>query len=366
MAAGNIYSAEYAHSKGAAAEELRNSEMSCPIMVSIIFEKGDLDAVAKRALKARSGTNIKESLNFLQNPAVRETWLQALGEATIVSAENLVPLWDRQQTISNSSSMSTSKSREQATSEEMDSSRNQPVTKVAKCTTTDIPAEDLAYWKCRCIPMVESLLQSCEAYSITDQAAQLKFLQENVVPNLGPRPTGPESQIISMATFRGFPLQPSINISSSGSTKLRYTFEPLDGHSGSPKDPFALVPAQKVLFQIANQLGVWKGWIEDLVAAYHPTAQEVENTRPKIRQYLKNVLKRTNGQSDLVDFPEMTRMWVCFIAFDLDGATQAMKAYFDPKVKEAATGIPSCRYCYQVIRSLQRFGNYTAVDMLEG
>ncbi|KAL2293555.1 hypothetical protein FJTKL_05423 [Diaporthe vaccinii] len=42
-----------------------------------------------------------------------------------------------------------------------------------------------------------------------------------------------------------------------------------------------------------------------------------------------------------------------------------MKAYFDPKVKEAATGIPSCKYCYQVLRSTTRFGNSTAVDMLE-
>lgn len=338
--------------------------MSYPIVVGLILEKSNGEAVVERALKTRSDTDIEEALNFLQNPGVRDACLQALEEATI-GVEDLVTSWGRRESMSNGSSTSIAKSRKRAASEDMASSENQPATKVAKCTTTDISAEDLAYWKQRCIPMVESLLLSCGAYSPSDQASQLKFLQENVIPNLGPRPAGPDSRVISMATFAGFPLQPSINISSSGSTKLRYTFEPLDGQSGTPEDPFALGPAQKILFKIANHLGVWKGWIEDLAAAYHPTAQELQEMRPRIRQYLKDVLNRTTGQSDVMDLPEMPRMWVCFIAFDLDGPTQAMKAYFDPKVKEAATGTPSCKYCYQVLRSMTRFGNSTAVDMLE-
>lgn len=241
----------------------------------------------------------------------------------------------------------------------------QPAAKNDKCTTTDIPAEDLAYWKQRCIPIVQSLLQSCEAYSPTDQAAQLDFLQENVIPNLGPRPTRPRSQVVSMATMRGFPLQPSINISSSGNTKLRYTFEPLDGQSGTSKDPFALGPAQRVLFKVANQLGVWKGWIEDLASAYHPTAEQVEEIGPRMRQFFQDLLERTGEKSDVLELPEVPRMWVCFIAFDLDGSAQSMKAYFDPKVKEIESGIPSCKYCYQVLRSMRGFGNSTAVDMLE-
>lgn len=346
------------------AEDLRNSEMSYPIVVGLNLEKANGEAIVERALKTRSDTDIEEALNFLQNPAVRDACLQALEEATF-GVEDLVASWGRREPMSNDSSKSKFKSKKRAASEVMASSEKQPAKKVAKCTTTDISAEDLAYWKQRCVPMVESLLQSCAAYSPTDQAAQLQFLQENVIPNLGPRPAGLESQIISMATFAGFPLQPSINISSSGSTKLRYTFEPLDGQSGTAKDPFALVPAQNILFKLANHLGVWKGWIEDLAAAYHPTAQEVQEMRPRIRQYLKDVLKRTTGQSVVMDLPEMPRMWMCFIAFDLDGPAQAMKAYFDPKVKEAATGIPSCKYCYQVLRSMKRFGNSTAVNMLE-
>ncbi|KAL2293556.1 hypothetical protein FJTKL_05424 [Diaporthe vaccinii] len=283
--------------------------MSYPIVVGLILEKANGEAVVERALKTRSDTDIEEALNFLQNPGVRDACLQALEEATI-GVEDLVTSWGRRESMSNGSSTSIAKSRKHAASEDMASSENQPATKVAKCTTTDISAEDLAYWKQRCIPMVESLLQSCGAYSPSDQASQLEFLQENVIPNLGPRPAGPDSRVISMATFAGFPLQPSINISSSGSTKLRYTFEPLDGQSGTPEDPSALGPAQNILFKIANHLGVWKGWIEDLAAAYHPTAQEVQEMRPRIRQYLKDVLNRTTGQSDVMDLPEMPRMWV--------------------------------------------------------
>ncbi len=99
-----------------------------------------------------------------------------------------------------------------------------------------LPAADFEYWTQRCVPMVSSLLTSCGVYSsgrFFFREAQLNFLLKYVVPNLGPRPTGPDANVFSMATFSAFPLQPSINLSNSGVAKLRYTFEPLDTLSGT-------------------------------------------------------------------------------------------------------------------------------------
>nr|BBD84645.1 putative prenyltransferase [Cordana terrestris] len=348
----NIYSAEYARNKGSVAEDLRNSELSYPIVVGLITDNAN--GAVKRALETRSDADIEKALRVLESPTVRNACLQALKEASC-GVEELVASWGRRETMSSNTSIKATTQKD---------GRGFTEIAAAPCNTSKLLEADLAYWTRRCIPMVSNLLKSCGVYSLTDQEEQLRFLKEHVLPNLGPRPCGPESQVFSMATFSGFPLQPSINISNSGRAKVRYTFEPLDAISGTPADPFALGPAQRMLFALAKNLGVWPGWIEALVSAYHPTPQEVQRIKPKLRQYLEQTLKKTTGQTD-IEIPEMQRMWVCFIAFDLDGPSQAMKAYFDPKVKEAATGIPSCKYGFQVFRSMEKFGNATAIDMLE-
>lgn len=227
----------------------------------------------------------------------------------------------------------------------------------------EISAADVAHWDEKCVPWLTSLLESC-GVSPTDRDAQIRFLQKHVLPNLGPRPSNPESHITSLATLTGFPIQPSINISGAGNAKIRYTFEPLDALSGTPSDPFALGPAKRVLRTLAEHLGVWTGWIEALMSAYYPTPEEVQQIKPKLSQYFKEAVKRLTGKAD-VEVPDVPRLFVSFIAFDLDGPSQAMKAYFDPRIKEALTGIPDGEYVLQVLRRLESFGNATAVDMLE-
>ena len=335
------------------AEDLRNSELSYPIVVGLIADGAN--GVVEKALQTPCDANIEEALRVLESPAVRNACLQALEEASC-GVEELVALWGRRETMTSDTLKSISNTQDNdMMSLEMTTTPG---------TTATLSEADLAYWTQRCNSIIASLLKSCGAYSPADQDAQLRFLQEHVVPNLGPRPSGLESPNYSMVTFTGFPLQPSINLSGSGSAQLRYTFEPLDALSGTAADPFAVGPAQRMLFALASHLGFWPGWIKALISAYHPTPQEVQHILPKLRQYLKETLARTTGQAD-VEPPEMSRLFVCFISFDLDGPSQSMKAYFDPKVKEAATGIPSCKYTFQVIRSIERFGNTTAVDMLE-
>lgn len=377
----NIYSAEYARNKGTVAEDLRNSELSYPMVIGLITESSS-GAIAK-ALQSQSEKDIEHALSILQSHTLKDICLTALEEARF-SVKDLVDVWGRREAMSNNSpkalpdnesndiTSSTSDMETEALiadaytvfqtlESEVVSS---PLPFHTDGTVAKISKSDLDYWKQRCIPMISSLLDSCGVYASEEKTQQLRFLKDFVLPNLGPRPRGEHSQIKSMATFSGFPLQPSINLSGSGMAKLRYTFEPLDAMSGTESDPFALAPAKNMLVMLANHLGVWTGWIEALITAYHPTSDEVEEIRPKLCHYLKETIARTTGQSDF-ELPPMPRMWVSFIAFDLNGSSQAMKVYFDPKIKEAITGIPSCQYTLRVLRNLKRFENRIAVDMLE-
>ncbi|UNI24540.1 hypothetical protein JDV02_010276 [Purpureocillium takamizusanense] len=231
--------------------------------------------------------------------------------------------------------------------------------------TVDQSATDLSYWNRRCIPMMSSLLKSCGVYSASDQEAQLRFLQEFVLPNLGPHPSGSGTQIPCMLTFSGFPLQPSINLSGSGVAKLRYAFEPLDILSGTAADPAALGPSQRLLAALVSHLGVWPGWIEAFITAFHPTLEGSRQIQAKVLEYFQRNLASSNGEARIQLPNKQPRLYSCFIAFDLEGPSQAMKVYFNPKTKEAETGLPSCQYTFQVLRTLERFENSTAVDMLE-
>lgn len=324
-------------------------------MVGLIAEGSN--GVVEKALQTRNDEDIEEALRFLETPAVRNDCLQALEQASN-GVEYLVASWGRRESMTSEMSDLTSSTLD------TDTAPSETATDLNVDDTTRLSAADLSYWNHQCIPMISNLLQACGVYSPADQDAQLRFLQEFVIPNLGPRPSNPKSQIVSMATFSGFPLQPSINLSNTGCAKARYTFEPLDALSGTTADPFALGPAKRMLSTLSSQLGVWTGWIEAMVSAYHPSPEEVQRVQPNLRQYIANVLTRTTGQ-EVVDLPEVSRLWVCFIAFDLDGASQSMKAYFDPKIKEAVTGTPSCQYVFQVLRGLERFGNSQATDMME-
>lgn len=324
-------------------------------MVGLIAEGSN--GVVEKALQTRNDEDIEEALRFLETPAVKNDCLQALEEASN-GVEDLVASWGRRESMTSEMSDLTSSTLDS------DTAPSETATDMNLDTTARLSAEDVSYWNHQCIPMMSSLLQSCGVYSPADQDAQLRFLQEFVVPNLGPRPSSLKSQITSMATFSGFPLQPSINLSNTGSAKARYTFEPLDALSGTTADPFALGPARRMISTLSSHLGVWPGWIEAMVSAYHPSHEEVQRLQPNLREYITKVLTRTTGQ-EVFDLPEISRLWVCFIAFDLDGSSQSMKVYFDPKIKEATTGIPSCQYAFQVLRGLERFGNSRATDMME-
>ncbi|KAB8221939.1 terpenoid synthase [Aspergillus novoparasiticus] len=64
----NVYSSDYAKAKGAIAEDLRNGELSYPIVVALNAPKGQC---VVRALEFRSPHNIRQALRVIQSDQVR-------------------------------------------------------------------------------------------------------------------------------------------------------------------------------------------------------------------------------------------------------------------------------------------------------
>ena len=90
----NIYSAEYASNKGAVAEDLRNGELSYPIVIALNESRSSL--IMERALESHAEADIEEALGALQSKSVREGCMKALQEASH-GLEKLVLLWGRRE-----------------------------------------------------------------------------------------------------------------------------------------------------------------------------------------------------------------------------------------------------------------------------
>ncbi|KAM4059003.1 polyprenyl synthetase domain-containing protein [Hirsutella rhossiliensis] len=90
----NIYSTEYVTSKGAVAEDVRNGELSFPIVVALNEE--DCGPIMQRALESHTEKDIEAALDALQTERVREACLKALKEAGR-GLDKFVGLWGRRE-----------------------------------------------------------------------------------------------------------------------------------------------------------------------------------------------------------------------------------------------------------------------------
>ncbi|KFH44090.1 Geranylgeranyl pyrophosphate synthase-like protein [Hapsidospora chrysogenum ATCC 11550] len=90
----NIYSAEYATSKGAVAEDLRNGELSFPIIIAL--SQDNSNQLVEKALHTRAEEDIEAAVDALQSPRVKETCMKALQEAGC-GMERLALLWGRRE-----------------------------------------------------------------------------------------------------------------------------------------------------------------------------------------------------------------------------------------------------------------------------
>lgn len=90
----NIYSAEYAKNKGAVAEDLRNGELSYPVVIAL--NDNGSSRIMERALESHAEASMEAALDALQSESVREACMRALQEASH-GLEKLVLLWGRRE-----------------------------------------------------------------------------------------------------------------------------------------------------------------------------------------------------------------------------------------------------------------------------
>ncbi|KJZ71106.1 hypothetical protein HIM_09525 [Hirsutella minnesotensis 3608] len=90
----NIYSAEYVNSKGAVAEDLRNGELSFPIVVALNDKA--CGPIMQSALRSHSQEEIEAALDALHAEPVKKGCMKALQEAG-VGLDKMVALWGRRE-----------------------------------------------------------------------------------------------------------------------------------------------------------------------------------------------------------------------------------------------------------------------------
>ncbi|RAK97740.1 terpenoid synthase [Aspergillus ibericus CBS 121593] len=87
----NVYSSEYAKAKGALAEDLRNQELSYPIILALEAPEGHWVA---SALETSSPRNIRKALAVIQSERVRNACFTELKSAS-ASVQDWLAIWGR-------------------------------------------------------------------------------------------------------------------------------------------------------------------------------------------------------------------------------------------------------------------------------
>ncbi|KAK1981408.1 aromatic prenyltransferase [Colletotrichum cereale] len=194
---------------------------------------------------------------------------------------------------------------------------------------------DQDFWAARCAETLDRLMQAAGSYTPAQRAAHLQFLSEIIVPAMGPHPSAAPTR--PLLTVDGSPFEPSWNITDSGASFVRFSFEPMGRHGGSASDPFAqkIVPAILPALRMVSH-GADTRWFEQSMSALFLTEAETKVA--------------------LARLPKGARAPTSFLAFDLDGDSTVFRAYFSPVLKHVATGDSTENITFNAVRSLSPGG----------
>ncbi|OLN97231.1 7-dimethylallyltryptophan synthase 4 [Colletotrichum chlorophyti] len=194
---------------------------------------------------------------------------------------------------------------------------------------------DQDFWAVRCAETLDALMRASGSYTPAQRVAHLQLLSEVIIPSLGPHPASAPTKPLLTADHS--PFEPSWNITDSGSSSIRFSFEPLGRNGGSASDPFAqkivsaILPAMRMVSHGADTR-----WFEQFMSALF--------------------LSEAESKVALSRLPKGTRVPTSFLAFDLDGDKAVFKAYFFPVLKHIATGDSTENITFNTIRSLSPGG----------
>lgn len=211
----------------------------------------------------------------------------------------------------------------------------------------EVPASEakedgIAFWTRHTKPVLTSLLKDVGSYTEEQQASHLQFLEEYIIPSMGPAPEKERPK--SLLTPNGSPFETSINHSDNGKSSVRFCYEPVFPGSGAGGD----VISEDPIPGIAEKAGADMRWFNQFAAAFFPSMED---------------------DAALIDMVPKTTIRVpkVFLAFDLEEDKRSMKAYFYPVIKYMTSKINSDRAGFDLIRRLDPLGSSfrPAIDMIE-
>ncbi|KAH8897619.1 P450 monooxygenase [Thozetella sp. PMI_491] len=219
----------------------------------------------------------------------------------------------------------------------------------------DADPRDTQYWADHITHPLKALLQHTEVYTPADQEAQLRILAENVLPNLGPRPS--QAPTPSYMTQSGSPIQLSINASKNNC--VRYCWDMIGVKGGTPSDPLAMEATKEIVASLSARFGFSTVWSDELVKAFALSPEEAQRVVDILPTWLQSFVPE--GEKA----PAIGRIPFGLTAFDLKGSDISMKFYINPRPKEIATGVPTSDIIWKMMRSMTPAFKTNAIDMME-
>ncbi|EAL94103.2 tryptophan dimethylallyltransferase fgaPT2 [Aspergillus fumigatus Af293] len=177
--------------------------------------------------------------------------------------------------------------------------------------------EDQKLWWHSTAPMFAKMLETAN-YTTPCQYQYLITYKECVIPSLGCYPTNSAPRWLSILTRYGTPFELSLNCSNS---IVRYTFEPINQHTGTDKDPFnthAIWESLQHLLPLEKSIDLewFRHFKHDLTLNSEESAFLAHNDR------LVGGTIRTQNK----------------LALDLKDGRFALKTYIYPALKAVVTG----------------------------
>jgi tryptophan dimethylallyltransferase len=181
----------------------------------------------------------------------------------------------------------------------------------------NFPNEDQKLWWHSTGPMFAKMLQVAN-YDIHSQYKYLGTYKKTIIPFLGAYPTNErDDRWLSILTRYGTPFELSLNCSDS---LVRYTFEPINAATGTPKDPF-------------NTLAIWESL--DKVIAIQPDVDLEWFSHFKQDLTLSTAESAFLLENNLVELEIKSQNK---LALDLKGGQVLLKTYIYPELKALVSG----------------------------
>ncbi|PGH18128.1 hypothetical protein AJ79_00756 [Helicocarpus griseus UAMH5409] len=192
------------------------------------------------------------------------------------------------------------------------------------------------YWSQHLRSLFAPLLKATGTYTESEQASHLQFLDEQIAPNLGPVPTE-KTKYTTPSSLVGSPIDPSLNLTSSGKVKVRFDFDVIEPAEPSADDPFSEKVSRELYHHLASIVGADTRWLDGLMSALYLSPSETETALAKM--------------------PPGIAIPPSSVGFDLDGPKRTLKAYIPGVRKAFATGRPSSEVIFDALRGLEPLGS---------